>query len=225
MKNLAGVLMCWLAVGFIAGAPCGAAMPIESGFDADLEGWTSNLAAAVAHASPGGNPGGYARFIETTPEETATLFAPASILTDFSSDHFGEMLSWDQKIFDTGSNIVSIAPFLISITSSGFSLDGAWIPIVGATFIGDLATGETAWLTQSTTLDSSGGWLFSGGASFPSLLDTANTIAIQFEVVNNGAVGDRQEHIGIDNFIVTPEPASAALLLLGFAGLLRRKMR
>ncbi len=73
----------------------------QSTFDTGLDGWTGNPE-ELSWASTGGNPGGYARW-QDIGANSLPLSAPDSFLGDWSLLDGVGFISYDQKVFSTGS--------------------------------------------------------------------------------------------------------------------------
>jgi hypothetical protein len=254
------VLACAAAV-FSAGDSLG---QIASTFDSDLDGWTAvgfDFDATIAlpptltitktdnaqdvewaDTTPfAGNPGGFALFTDEITDPGSFLEAPAKFTGDLSA-FAGQTISYDHRLFNEGSNVSSIGPYVIVLVNGDPNDLNAYVHIQDGP-----TGGDTDWQTISTTLDASNfqaiadidlGVLdpafdgivpssiplgnFSTDMTFEQVLADVTDIYISFELVDNNST-QVSESAGVDNVVITPEPTSLALLGLG--GLLFARRR
>lgn len=179
------------------------AFGVISTFDSDLDGWTrTGDTTFFGQASPGGNPDGYMRIVDAATGAIIHVKAPAKFLGD-QSGYNGGALSFDFRVF-TGSTSLLTNWGTVTITGSSgsASLDLGSPP-------GD------AWTTYSTPMTAAA-WGKSE-LEWTSLLSDITEIDLYAEAINGG------ETLGMDNFQITPEPASAALLAWGGLAAMRRR--
>jgi hypothetical protein len=173
----------------------------SSTFDTGLDGWTSDAPQITWEAS-GGNPDGYVRFSDEGAGGTHVL-APQKFLGDWSSLDGMESISFDHRLFDVGSGTVGFLPYDVGISGPGGE----------ATWEGPTPSGPTDWLSVIVPLTQDE-WSITSGA-WEALLSNVTEFRIRIEVVNNAAGHPSGEIDGIDNVVLTPEPATFSLLVLG----------
>jgi len=209
MKRI-GLLVWCLSLTALASSATGAVVA-ESTFDANLEGWVGTEPTQVCWMATDGNPGGYLRFTDCTADLTR-VHAPtgSEFLGDLSAyDGIGS-ISFDQKIFLVPSSTFYL-PYEINIASA------AGI----AQWIDDTPDGPTDWVTITANLDESEWNVLSG--TWEGILSNVLSLTISVELCDDfQGVGDVA---GIDNVVLTPEPATLSLLAVGLGILARRRRR
>jgi hypothetical protein len=195
-----------LAVGLLAATNANA---VTSTFDADLDGWTSVHPTELSWNSSGGNPGGYARFVDGF-STGGMIFAPAKFLGDWSGLDETGSITFDQKVFRTG-NYSSRGNRFVSISGPGGEAD----------WLGDSApascqsnpacdwTGFVVPLNEASWTVSSGSW--------SALLTDVTAFGIQLELYTTTLPPADIE--GLDNVQLVPEPSTALLFASGLIGL------
>ncbi len=185
----------------------------------------------MVHEAAGGNPGGYARLTDAIEEPSSLAGAPASFLNGGDLTSFiGGTFSFDHRLFDTGTPFASIAPYSVIF------LSGDPIDFNAVVWSAPAPAGATDWVHFEFTVDESELMLmenvplsvfdsslpsitpaqlgFSGSMTFDEIMGSVDELLVAFELVDN--VGfQNQEHGGIDNAQLVPEPSSLALLLMG----------
>lgn len=163
------------------------AIPVESTFDANLGGWTGHPS-EVSWVSTGGNPDGFARWQDAV-SASPPLTAPNEFLGNWSSLDGVGFISYDQKIFSTGS-FTSRGSFKVGISGPGGS----------ATWYGPQAPNSCpgqpgcGWTTYFVPIIESEWTLTSG--SWSALLSEVNGLVIHPELYSNILGTETQ---GIDN--------------------------
>lgn len=186
-----------------------AAPPASSTFDTNIDGWTANTP-DTSWASTDGNPGGYLRFVDNT-AGLALVEAPSKFLGDWSALNGVGSITYDHKIFDTGS-IINFGPYGARVFGPG----GA------ASWNGATPTGPTGWVTQTVALNAAN-WTVTSG-TWNGLLSNVTDFQIVIELVGNPTLpGDIT---GLDNVaVVIPEPETYAMLALGLGVLAVARLR
>jgi hypothetical protein len=193
----------------------------------------------MVHEAADGNPGGYARLTDAIEEPASFAAAPVSFLNGGDLTSFiGGTFSFDHRLFDTGTPNEGIAPYTV------FFLSGDPTDLNAVVWTAPPPAGATDWVHFDITVDESELTLFenvplsvvdpslpsstpadlgfSGTMTFEEIMGSVDEILVAFELVDN--VGfQNQEHGGIDNVQLLPEPGSLALLLLSGVILLRRR--
>ena len=180
-------------LGVFLGALRTYATTVISTFDATLEGWTSdNTPAEVTWASPGGNPNGYARFVDATNNVTE-IQAPAGFLGDWAAFE-GGMLSFDFKVIEPGDE-PDYAPYTIHLSGPGGT----------ASWYGATPSGPTEWVRVAAQLTEAD-WSVTSG-TWEALLADVTGLRIRIEIIiNNVPYQPTGEVSGLDNVVLTDEP-------------------
>ncbi|MBC7855365.1 MAG: hypothetical protein IAF94_18200 [Pirellulaceae bacterium] len=182
---------------------------IVSTYDSDLDGWIlpNPTDASFSWESPGGNPGGFARFIDGLQNNGGLIRAPGKFLGDWSSF---DSISFEHRQIAAGIGN-SYVPYEVFLSGAGGSARfteshpgtaGSWISV-------------TAPLTEPSWTIESGTWA--------GLISNVTQFEIRIEVLdNNNTLGDTA---GIDNVVLrsaaVPEPASLAIWCgIGMAGMI-----
>ena len=183
---------------------CGLNADILSTFDTNLDGWTmpNQQDSMFDWQSAGGNPGGFAQFVDGDADNSTFITAPANFLGDWSGfDSIGS-ISFDHQQIDAGTGN-TLVPFEIFLSGPGGS----------ARFTEDHPGTIGPWLSVNAKLIESL-WSVENG-SWSGLLADVTQFDIRIEVVdNNNTLGD---HAGIDNIAVrsVPEPCGFCIILFG----------
>ncbi len=183
--------------------------PASSSFDVDLEGWMvmegANFTNEVTWGATGGNPGGYAHFVDAH-DQTSYHAAQAAFAGDWSAADGIGAISYDQKIFDVGPTPVMNAYEVFIGGTGGLVM-----------WHGDTPTGTTDWVNVVAPLVESEWSVVSG--SWAGALADISGLAIRAELVSFS-----RDVTGLDNVSVyVPEPATAALLAVGTLAIFRRR--
>lgn len=183
----------------LAGDPT---LPVESPFDADLDGWVRVLedgtpasdSSTLDWLASGGNPGGYAYFEDGDGGQPSWIEAPTWFLGDWSSlDGNGE-IAFDFTLLARGGDGTEIGDYAIRLEGSGAT---ATIVIPGP-------ESETGWEHVSAPLEEEQ-WNVVG--SWQDLLAEVASLRLKIEIVNNmTTIG---EITGIDNVSVSSQVSSA----------------
>lgn len=182
-----------------------ASADISSTFDTDAEGWThapgGDPGSTVTYSATGGNPGGRVVLFDAGQGTNDFFAAPAKFLSDdsmFYNGSFGFQLMDDSSVDNLGA--------LLSIT------DGSGDTLTHA--LSTFASGSYA--SFSFTLNTSGGWLYNGGApttgEFQTVLSNVSSLFIPGDL-HNGS-----ENMSLDNVLLAapvPEPSTWAAMLVG----------
>jgi hypothetical protein len=230
-------------------------------FDLDLEGWEAVGIKVVAipfsatlmlntgdmvHEAADGNPGGYARLTDAIETPASFAAAPVSFLNGGNLTPFvGGTLSFDHKLFATGTPNEGIAPYsVIFISGNPTALDAlVWVaPAPGGATPDwvhfDIPLNESA-LTPISNINLSSidpslpsvvpcNFGLCGTKDFDDIMGDVDELLVAFELVNNDG-NQRQEHGGIDNVVLVPEPdisrlRAVSLLILFGGSMIRRRV-
>ncbi|MBI1323616.1 PEP-CTERM sorting domain-containing protein [bacterium] len=192
-----------------------------SGFDQGLEGWTSNTPAEVKWQAAGGNPGGFAQFVDGSSGET-WFDAPAPFLGNLGAMNETGTISYDHRLVQIGSQNNGIVPLEVRLSGPGGQ----------AFWLGTIPPESTLWNSIVVPFQQSA-WTVSSG-NWDAILADVTSLRIRFEHVDNGFRGPtNRETVTIDNVTLTanpvPEPASIVSLLiagaLGAGYRMRRRKR
>lgn len=182
-------------------------VPVESGFDADLEGWTCDPSSACSWSASGGNPGGYVHY--SVEPFTTAIIAPTAYLGDWSDlDEQGSLL--------LDFRVISLGLFV----QEGLGNYTAQISGPGGTASASLETpvDELGWVTVEVPVQESA-WDVSAG-SWPALLGDVQDLRVSaLNIINVEVQAD-----GIDNVRLVPEPGTALLLSVGLLALARQRV-
>ena len=182
-----------------------------STFDSSLEGWTLVGNPALSHQATGGNPGGFARYDDTSGSAgDGWIVAPSNYLGNWLLLDGVGWLSWDHKILDPGQGGGMVLDGQATISGPGGS----------AIYFSDVQFVEQ-WQSYAAPLAESA-WVVTGG-SWATLLANVTELQIRIESVHNE--GPALDINGVDNVALVPEPSSLALLLVGTLVVRRRRRR
>jgi len=232
MLDVSSLTLCG-RLAILAGAVCGAAggahatIIAESTFDSSLDGWTSNTPAQVSFSASGGNPGGYARFVDAT-ADTTDIFAPPEFLGNYAALGV-QSISYDFQIF-AETNIIpdattgfGVNPYALGISGPGGSAywEGPFPP--GGANPSLPYPYPTGWISVNAPIAASmpPGWTLQSG-SWSALLDDVTTMGILIELVTNQDPATDTDIEGVDNVVLSaavPEPSTIVLLGAGLIGL------
>ena len=128
----------------LAPLAAGAAPIISSTFDGGLDGWTAvgfgdpsftfvppSVTLPIVDTSPdmewsatGGNPGGFAKFVDAINEPSSLALAPSQFLGDLT-DYIGGTLSFQHNLIMEGAMATGFAPYAVIIASGPISVGGS----------------------------------------------------------------------------------------------------
>lgn len=186
---------------------------VTSNFDANLDGWNAVgfevefglpppvtrvvNSADIVHSATAGNPGGYARLTDSVIDPGSFASAPAKFLGDLSNYKNVGGLSFDHKLFSTGtpnSGIQSYNAFIVSGNPNNYNFllwEGAPAP-----------AGANDWVHFDIPLDEAH-WspFILASMTFDQILANVTEILLPFELVDNDGT-QNQEHTGIDNVVL-----------------------
>lgn len=180
---------------------------VGSTFDTDGDGWMhapgGDPGSTVTYSATGGNPGGRVVLFDAGQGTNDFFAAPAKFLGDdsmFYNGSFSFQLMDDSSVDNLGA--------LLSIT------DGSGNTLTHA--LSTFASGSYA--SFSFTLNTSGGWLYNGGAptagEFQAVLSNVSSLFVPGDL-HNGT-----ENMSLDNVLLAapvPEPSTWAMIALGGA--------
>ena len=170
---------------------------VETTFDSDLGGWTTNTPPDVSWQSSGGNPGGEAFFTDITLGVGTFLYAPSTFLSpavDFTKLDGKAYISY-QHLMVKETGVQSVGNYNIVMSGPGGT----------ATFTGAVAVvldKKNPWTTVVAPLVEAD-WVMSGG-TWAGLLANVTSIQIAMEMVSNDAATKDQE--AIDNIEIVSHP-------------------
>lgn len=190
---------------------------VTTPFDSGLGGWTSNTPAEIVWEASGGNPGGYARFTDATPNHTY-LIAPPEYLGDWSGLDGAGSISYDHNVIWLTGSAFAPVPYTVRISGPGGE----------ATWSGAIAPRRPGW-TRVTAPISEPSWSV-GSGRWDDILTEVQTLSIRIEQFSN------MDITGLDSIVLTaprlpeapepgpagagvPEPATLCALALAVAGL------
>lgn len=170
--------------------------------DATLDGWTfvNNSYGHWEIVTSGGNPGGYVRFVDTINGYVADdLHGPSSLQGDYGA--------------------LTNARFEFDMKSEKAAAVGAWITFSGpgGSYYYVTPVPTTSWGHYVIPLQEAS-WSRSSG-SWSGLLANVTNFSIQGDIVS----GCNQAELALDNFALTPEPATILLVALGGLWFARRR--
>lgn len=212
MPQVVAVMLLAMLFGLRSGS-AGAAI-VESTFDTDKEGWKvfgDATSSEPTYVATGGNPGGHLLANDRAVGGIWYWKAPAKFMGNHL-DAYGDTLSYDLRQTPTSSQINRVDIFL---AGGGITLvyDTSYNPGLN-------------WTPYSIGLTETAGWdIGSLGGAAPTqaqmqqVLGNITDLQIRGEFVNGNDTGR------LDNVIMTPEPATLIMLVLGGAGLIARRRR
>lgn len=187
-----------------------------SGFDRSLEGWTSNLSNEVTWKSTGGNPGGYAQFVDGSTGET-WFVAPAAFRGDLRILDGTGTLTYDQRLVQIGGFNSGMVPMEVRLSGPGGE----------ANWLSDYPTEGLQWNHMIVPFQQNAWNIMSG--SWSGLLANVTSFWIRAEHVDNFWGQPNRETFTIDNVTLTanpvPEPASIVSLLIAGAAIAGYRIR
>ena len=169
---------------------------VQTTFDSDLGGWTSNTPAEVVWSASGGNPGGGALFTNSS-GATSDLIAPSQFLSpavNYTKLNGKAYFSW-QHFLVTETSVTGGTPYEIRMFGPGG---------IEAKFDGAIATvaKKNTWLTVAAPLLETD-WTVTGG-TWDALLANVQRIEIDIELINNSGGTDIE---AMDNIELVSHPA------------------
>jgi hypothetical protein len=178
-----------------------------SGFDGNLEGWTSNTPSEVSWKMTGGNPGGYAQFVDGSSGESFFL-APSSFLGDLRILDGSGTLSYDLRLVQLGGFNSGMVPHEVRLIGPGGQ----------ANWIGEIPTEGLNWNHLIIPVQENSWNVVSG--SWDQLLANVTSLRIRAEHFNNFLGQPNRETFTIDNVTLTanPVPEPSALVSFMIAG-------
>jgi hypothetical protein len=185
---------------------------VESTFDAGDEGWTITGDAQGASVIPdwhasGGNPGGYISADDDVRGGTWYYKAPAKFRGNHSSA-YGDTLSYDLRQDPPTGQFNNVE---IHLRGGGLSL----------TY--ETSHPAVTWTPYSVDLTESGGWLIGGVA--PNQAQMQQVLANITDLQIRGEFRSGADTGSMDNVVMTPEPATLIMLVLGGVGAITRRRR
>lgn len=190
-------------------APLLPARAATSSFDTDAEGWTAqgDSEGPLTWVASGGNPGGHAQIDDQTLGGVTYFVAPAKFLGNQAAA-LGSLLRFDLKqVYPGGANQFNAADVLLQGAGLTLAYDTASNPANGS------------WTAYAVPL-AAGGWHLNAlnGAlatadQMAAVLGSLSSLRIRAEYQTGADIGH------LDNVALVPEPASAALMACGLAGL------
>ena len=186
-----------------------------SGFDGNLEGWTSNTPSEVSWQMTGGNPGGYAQFVDGSSGDSLFL-APSSFLGDLRILDGSGTLTYDHRLVQLGSQPNGVVPLEVRLSGPGGE----------ANWLGEIPAEGLLW-NQIIVPFQQSAWNVVGG-SWGDVLSNVTSFRIRFELVDNAFRGPtNRETVAIDNVTLTanPVPEPSAIVSMIIAGVVGAAFR
>lgn len=175
--------LCVAAFGLAVVVNSATAQKAKSTFDTHLEGWTMVGNGTFSHQSSGGNPGGYARWVDVSgPNGDGWAVAPADYRGSWASLTTYGALKWDHRIVNPG-NGTTFLNGRAEISGPG-----------GAAFYQSPVQMNSNWTTFSAPIKQPS-WSITSG-TWASLVTNVTSLKIRLEAVWGGTVLDQA---GIDN--------------------------
>ena len=169
--------------------PAQVALPVGETFESGLRAWAlaAGESGTIAHQTSAGNPGGYAKFTDSTTPSSGHLAAPAPFLGSWTSLEGAAFLSWEHQIFSLGDS-PTIGEHVAFISGPGGTAryDSGVSGQLGSWVIVSAPIQESSWVIES------GNW--------DAILADVTELRIRIEVVSN--VGSGPEIAGLDNVLM-----------------------
>lgn len=171
---------------------------VQTTFDSDLGGWTTNTPPDVSWKASGGNPGGEAYFTDVTLGVGTFLYAPSAFLSpavNFTQLDGKAYISY-QHLMVKETEIQQVGDYNIVISGPGGT----------ATFGGGQAivlAKKNKWTTVVAPLIEAD-WVMSSG-TWDALMANVTSIQIPMEMVSNGS--DFKDEEAIDNIQIVSHPS------------------
>ncbi len=183
---------------------------ITSTFDTDADGWTFTSVSTsipVTHQPAGGNPTGYVS-VTYSSNASATVqnwIAPAKFRGNQLVRSLGMQLKFDLQQSQAGTG----AGFDVLIRNGG-----NFIYLSGITPKPNVAP---AWSSYSFTLDETGGWFYSAGATvasraqIKSILANVTSIEIRGTYATNAAYTSGLDNVVLEQRLLSPAPVATSI--------------
>lgn len=176
----------------------GDSVVVQTTFDSDLGGWTTNTQPDVKWSATGGNPGGEALFTDVTIGVGTIMIAPSNFLSpavNFTKLDGKAYISYQhQMVKETG--VLGTGNYNIVMSGPGGT----------ATFGGALSIvldKKNPWITVVAPLVEAD-WVMAAGGSWSALLANVTSIQIPMEMVSNSSDSTDQE--AMDNIEIVSHP-------------------
>jgi hypothetical protein len=173
-------------------------------FGAGLDGWTAVGDGSISWQSTGGNPGGFLRAVDPASGPNTDAAAPAKFPGDWRAYEGTGTISADATIISGGA-VSDGMEFLLA--GPGGAAHHRWPTSAGPP--------HGAWATFSLPIEESAPEVTSG--TWSDLLANVTSLRIDLEHVTG------TETTGLDNVVLTPEPAAMWLLAFAAPALVRRR--
>ena len=171
---------------------------VQTTFDSDLGGWTSNTPSEVVWSATGGNPGGEALFTDGSGNSTI-LIAPSSFLSpavNYTKLDGKAYITFQHQMVKEGG-VTGTTPYVIHLSGPDGSAN-----FTGANAI--VLAKKNPWVTMAVPLLEAD-WTLNSG-TWAALLANVNSIQINMELVTNSGTGPFDQE-AIDNIKIVSHPA------------------
>ena len=194
----------------------------DDGVGDGLQGWylESYTGFDLNNPGSGGNPGGFAQLLDTSPGGSGGL-AVAPITGNLGGF---TAISWDAFLPDNWNFLNPVVSIVLTSETTTIDSVFTYTPVMT---VDNMSAAAGEWQSWAAPLDGTGWVQQSGTDSFATVLANVTSLAFDLEVTSrNGTISLPSLEAGLDNVDLIPVPAAVWLFgsgLLGLLGVARRR--